>query len=34
MLWAAPAALLNEDLTGPMQAGGLVERVIEAGRAK
>ena len=32
MLWAAPAALLNQDLTGPMQADGLVERVIEAGR--
>ena len=32
MLWAAPAALQNEDLTGPMQAGGLVARVIEAGK--
>ena len=31
MLWAAPAALLNQDLTGPLQAGGLVARVIEAG---
>ena len=32
MLWAAPAALQNEDLTGPLQADGLVARVIEAGR--
>ena len=31
MLWAVPAALRNENLTGPMQSGGLVERVIAAG---
>jgi len=31
MLWAVPAALQDQDLTGPMQAGGLVERVIAAG---
>ena len=34
MLWAAPAALQNEDLTGPLQADGLVARVIEAGRGR
>ena len=34
MLWAVPAALNNQDLTGPLQAGGLVSRVIEAGRSE
>lgn len=32
MLWALPAALLAQDLAGPMQAGGLVERIIQAGQ--
>ncbi len=32
MLWAVPAALLNQDLTGPMQANGLVDRIIQAVR--
>ena len=33
MLWAVPAALAGEDLTGPCRPGGLVARVIEAGEA-
>jgi hypothetical protein len=33
MLWAAPAALRGEDLSGPCRRGGLVDRVIRAGRA-
>jgi uncharacterized protein (DUF608 family) len=32
MLWAVPAALLGQDLTGPTQTGGLVERIIRAGQ--
>ena len=31
MLWCLPAALADQDLTGPCQQGGLVERVIRAG---
>lgn len=31
-LWAVPAALAGQDLTGPAQPGGLVERVIRAAR--
>jgi hypothetical protein len=31
MLWAVPAALAGQDLTGPLQAGGLVERILQAG---
>jgi uncharacterized protein (DUF608 family) len=34
MLWALPAALQGQDLTGPCQPGGLVERVLKAGRAR
>jgi uncharacterized protein (DUF608 family) len=30
MLWAIPAALDNEDITGPCKSGGLVERIIAA----
>jgi len=32
MLWTLPAAIAGEDLTGPAQPGGLVDRVLEAGR--
>lgn len=32
MLWAVPAALLDQDLTGPTRAGGLINRIIQAGR--
>jgi uncharacterized protein (DUF608 family) len=32
MLWGVPAALAGQDLTGPLQAGGLVERVLQAGK--
>jgi len=32
MLWAVPAALLDQDLTGPTQAGGLVARILQAGQ--
>jgi hypothetical protein len=31
MLWAVPAAIAGQDLTGPCQPGGLVDRVIRAG---
>ena len=34
MLWAVPAALQNQDLTGPMRGDGLVARVVRAGRGK
>ena len=33
MLWSAPAALMGTDLRGPMQKGGLVQRIIQAGAA-
>jgi len=32
MLWAVPAALKGQDLTGPVRPGGLVHRVLEAGK--
>jgi hypothetical protein len=32
MLWSLPAAMKGEDLTGPTKKGGLVERMIAAGR--
>jgi len=32
MLWAVPAALAGQDLTGPLQPGGLLARVVEAAR--
>jgi len=31
MFWGLPAALHNQDLSGPCQEGGLVERIIRAG---
>ena len=30
-IWAAPAALANQDLTGPCKPGGLVDRILKAG---
>ena len=30
MLWAVPAAMARQDLTGPCKKGGLVERIIKA----
>jgi uncharacterized protein (DUF608 family) len=33
MLWAAPAAVAGQDLSGPCEPEGFVTRVIEAGRA-
>jgi uncharacterized protein (DUF608 family) len=32
MLWAVPAALAGQDLRGPLQPGGHVERVLQAGK--
>lgn len=32
MLWSLPAALIGKDISGPARAGGLVDRVIRAGR--
>ena len=32
MLWAMPSALMGKDLHGPCAPGGLVDRVIEAGK--
>ena len=32
LLWAIPAAMEGEDLSGPCQPGGLVDRMIQAGR--
>ncbi len=32
MLWAVPAAMAGQDLTGPSKPGGLVARVIAAGK--
>ena len=34
MMWSYPAALAGGDITGPMKGGGLVERVIQAAKAK
>ncbi len=34
MLWSAPAAFSDNDLTGPCKRGGLVERIIEAAKSK
>jgi hypothetical protein len=31
-IWTAPAALLNQDITALTQTGGLVHRVLEAGK--
>ena len=33
MLWSAPAALMGTDLSGPAKKGGLVQRMIDAGKA-
>ena len=33
MLWSVVAALDGQDLAGPCEGGGLVERVLRAGRA-
>ncbi len=32
MLWALPAALAGQDIAGPCQPGGLVQRIVAAGR--
>jgi uncharacterized protein (DUF608 family) len=32
MLWSMPASLEGKDLRGPCQPGGLVDRVIQAGK--
>lgn len=34
MLWAAPAAIAGTDLAAPCRPGGLVDRIIRAGRGK
>jgi uncharacterized protein (DUF608 family) len=34
MLWAVPAAVQGQDLAGPSRPGGLVARVIQAGKEK
>ncbi|MEX2172104.1 MAG: GH116 family glycosyl-hydrolase [Pirellulales bacterium] len=34
MLWFLPAALAKQDMTGPLQEGGLVNRVIRAARGE
>jgi uncharacterized protein (DUF608 family) len=34
MLWALPAAVQGQDLSGPVKPGGLVNRVLEAARSK
>ena len=34
MLWSLPAVLAGQNLSGPCQPGGLVDRIIEAGAAK
>ena len=31
MLWSLPAAIQGQDLAGPCNAGGLVDRIIKAG---
>ena len=33
MLWSLPAAIAGGDLAGPCRPGGLVDRILEAGRA-
>lgn len=33
ILWSLPAAVLGEDLTSPCKPGGLVDRIIKAGKA-
>ena len=33
ILWAMPATMAGQDLSGPCQEGGLVDRVIKAGRS-
>jgi uncharacterized protein (DUF608 family) len=33
MLWSLPAAIAQQDLAGPTQPGGLVDRIIRAGKA-
>ncbi|MBX3011712.1 MAG: hypothetical protein KF832_09390 [Caldilineaceae bacterium] len=33
MLWAVPAALIGQDLTGPTQADGLIARLLQAGKS-
>ena len=32
MLWGVPAAVAGQDLAAPCEPGGLVDRVIQAGR--
>jgi len=32
MLWALPAAYLNQDISGPIKNNGFIERIIKAGR--
>jgi hypothetical protein len=32
MLWILPAAIAHQDVTGPCQPGGLVDRILKAGR--
>ena len=32
MLWSLPAAMEGDDLSGPCRPGGLVDRIIQAGR--
>lgn len=34
ILWSLPAALQSRDLTGPCKSGGLVDRVIQAGKPR
>ena len=34
MLWALPAALEGQDLSGPCRPGGLVSRILEAGKGE
>ena len=34
MLWSLPAAMAGEDLSGPLQPGGLVDRVLKAARCR
>ncbi len=34
MLWALPAALAGQDASGPCKPGGLVDRVLEAGKER
>ena len=34
MIWSLPATLAGEDLSGPVKPGGLVDRVVQAGKEK